>query len=100
MKISLVFPPFYFQCLYNLPPLGLFNLTTILRESGHEAIILDLVFAIRLNTLAMGLLIYEDAAEMILRQDPDLVGFSVQCSTLSGSYPDCGATEESQAGHK
>jgi radical SAM superfamily enzyme YgiQ (UPF0313 family) len=82
MKIALVFPPFYLQSLYNLPPLGLLNLATILRERGHDVAVLDLVLAIRLNTLAMGPSIYEDAVGMILRQDPALVGFSVQCATF------------------
>jgi radical SAM superfamily enzyme YgiQ (UPF0313 family) len=82
MKITLVFPPFYLQSLYNLPPLGLLNLATLLREGGHQVNVLDLVLALRLKTLKASSAIYEDAARMILRHDPDLVGFSVQCATF------------------
>lgn len=82
MKITLVFPPFYLQSLYNLPPLGLLNLATLLREGGHQVDVLDLVLALRLKTLKASSAIYEDAARMILRHDPDLVGFSVQCATF------------------
>jgi hypothetical protein len=82
MKIALVFPPFYLPSLYNLPPLGLLNLATVLREAGHEVSVVDLVLAIRINTLSLGSSIYVDSAEMILREDPDLVGFSVQCTTF------------------
>jgi radical SAM superfamily enzyme YgiQ (UPF0313 family) len=84
MRITLVFPPFYLQSLYNLPPLGLLNLAAILRPAGHEVSVLDLVLAIRLKTLSPGASIYEDSAGMILRQDPDLVAFSAQCATLPG----------------
>jgi len=84
MRITLVFPPFYLQSLYNLPPLGLLNLAAILRPAGHEVSVLDLVLAIRLKTLSPGASIYEDSAGMILREDPDLVAFSAQCATLPG----------------
>lgn len=84
MKITLVFPPFYLQSLYNLPPLGLLNLATVLDQAGHEIEVLDLVLAIRLKTLEAGPLIYKDAARMILRGAPDMVGFSVQCATFPG----------------
>ncbi len=82
MKIALVFPPFYLSSLYNLPPLGLLNLSTMLREAGHEVAVLDLVLAIRMNSLPLGSSIYSDSAKIILREDPDLVGFSVQCTTF------------------
>jgi len=84
MRITLVFPPFYLQSLYNLPPLGLLNLAAILRPAGHEVSVLDLVLAIRLKTLSPGASIYEDSAGIILREDPDLVAFSAQCATLPG----------------
>ena len=84
MKIALVFPPFFLQSLYNLPPLGLLNLATILREAGHEVSVLDLVLALRTGELAIGSALYEDAARMILDREPDLVGFSAQCATTPG----------------
>src|ERR1035437_9750257 len=82
MKITLVFPPFYLKSLYNLPPLGLLNLATILREAGHIVSVIDLVLSVRLKTVSMGPSIYEDSASMILREDPDLVAFSAQCTTF------------------
>ncbi len=82
MKTVLVFPPFYHPSLYNLPPLGLLNLATILRQAGHEVSVVDLVLAIRRNELHRQSSIYHDSAEMIVRKNPDLVGFSVQCATF------------------
>jgi radical SAM superfamily enzyme YgiQ (UPF0313 family) len=84
MRISLVFPPFFLQSLYNLPPLGLLNLAAILRLAGHEVSMLDLVLAIRQKTLSPGASIYDDSVRMILREDPDLVAFSAQCATFPG----------------
>jgi radical SAM superfamily enzyme YgiQ (UPF0313 family) len=82
MKIVLVFPPFYLSSLYNLPPLGLLNLATILRDAGHEVVVLDLVLAIRRTILPLGSTIYRESVKMILQENPDLVGFSVQCTTF------------------
>lgn len=82
MRIALVFPPFFLQSLYNLPPLGLINLATVLNQAGHEASIIDLVLALRLENIPRDPSVYERSAEEILRQEPQLVAFSVQCSTL------------------
>lgn len=82
MKIVLVFPPFYHPSMYNLPPLGLINLASNLKNPGCQVVILDFVLAIRLKTLAMGQDIYDDCARMIIREDPDVVAFSVQCTTF------------------
>lgn len=82
MKTVLVFPPFHLASLYNLPPLGLINLATILREAGHEAVILDLVLAIREKTLPLDQSIYQRAATIILSEEPDVAAFSVQCATF------------------
>lgn len=82
MDITLVFPPFLLESLYNLPPLGLLNLATALRAQGHRVSVLDLVLALRLKTLIPGPDIYQDSAEMILERKPDLVAFSVQCATF------------------
>lgn len=81
MKIVLVFPPFYLEGMYNLPPLGLINLATSLKPAGHEIHVMDFVLAIRNHTLAMGSGIYQDCAERILEKSPSLVGFSAQCTT-------------------
>jgi radical SAM superfamily enzyme YgiQ (UPF0313 family) len=82
MRTTLVFPPFYLQSLYNLPPLGLINLATVLRQAGHDVSVIDLVLAIRLRKLSMGASIYEESVKMILREEPELVAFSVQCATF------------------
>jgi len=81
MNISLVFPPFYLEPMYNLPPLGLIRLGTIANNSGHNVNIHDFVLEIRTKNLAMGSFIYEDCADIILADDPDVVGFSAQCTT-------------------
>lgn len=81
MKIVLVFPPFYYEPMYNLPPLGLINLATAVNAPQHHIVILDFVLAIRQKTLKMGRRIYDDCADRILEESPDLVGFSAQCTT-------------------
>jgi radical SAM superfamily enzyme YgiQ (UPF0313 family) len=82
MKTTLVFPPFYLASLYNLPPLGLVSLGTTLRQAGHQVAIIDLVLAIRNNSLSLGATIYEDSVAIILQEEPDMVCFSVQCTTF------------------
>ncbi len=81
MKIVLVFPPFYLESMYNLPPLGLINLATALKDTPHEVVIMDFVLYLRKGKLGLGKDIYDDCAGMILEQEPDLVGFSAQCAT-------------------
>jgi radical SAM superfamily enzyme YgiQ (UPF0313 family) len=83
MKISLVFPPFYLESLYNLPPLGLVNLGTALKASGHEVVIHDLVLDLRRRRLPVDESIYDVCARRILKDAPQLVGISAQCA----SYP-------------
>ncbi len=84
LEISLVFPPFFLESLYNLPPLGLINLATLLKRTPHHVVIHDFVLSIREGTLSMGPSIYEDCANRILSNWPDLVGFSAQCTTYPG----------------
>jgi len=81
MKIVLVFPPFYLASMYNLPPLGLINIATALKDEPHQVVIIDLVLAIRQGRLQMGRSIYSECVSIILNQDPDIVGFSAQCTT-------------------
>ncbi len=81
LKISLVFPPFFLESLYNLPPLGIITLATALKSSPHHVAIHDFVLQIRLGKLELGPRIYQDCAEKILEGSPDLVGFSAQCTT-------------------
>ena len=81
MKISLVFPPFYLESMYNLPPLGLVNLAGMVSGPDRPVVIHDMVLALRRKELRMGKTVYDDCAEMILDRDPDMVGFSAQCTT-------------------
>jgi len=89
MKIVLVFPPFYLESMYNLAPLGLINLATALKGSRHQVVLMDFVLAIRQRTLKMGKNIYDDCAERILDEAPDLVGFSAQCTTYPAVIQIC-----------
>src|SRR5208337_3525670 len=81
MNIALVFPPFYFEPMYNLPPLGLINLATVLRSSPHRVTIFDFPLDIRRKALPMDRHIYRACAGHILQFEPDLAAFSVQCTT-------------------
>ena len=81
MKIVLVFPPFYLESMYNLPPLGLINLASSINDLNHSVEIIDFALSIRQRSLSLGKNIYEDCASIILERDPDLVGFSAQCTT-------------------
>jgi radical SAM superfamily enzyme YgiQ (UPF0313 family) len=82
MKIVLVFPPFYFESMYNLPPLGLIRLATALGGAPYSVVLLDFVLSIRKRDLAMGRGIYDESVERILDEQPDLVGISVQSTTF------------------
>ena len=81
MNISLVFPPFYLESMYNLPPLGLINLATGIKNPGRRVVIHDFVLALRQKTISMSSAIYDDCAQIIIADDPDVVGFSAQCTT-------------------
>lgn len=81
MKIVLAFPPFYLESMYNLPPLGIINVASSLAGAGHDVVIIDFVLEIRRNVIGRGSRIYDDCAERILAEDPDVVGFSAQCTT-------------------
>ncbi len=81
MRISLVFPPFYFEPMYNLPPLGLVGVATGLKGAGHEIRIHDFVLAVRQGTLRLDSGIYDACTAGILENNPDVVGFGAQCTT-------------------
>ena len=81
MKIALIFPPFFLESMYNLPPLGLINLATTLKGLPHQVVLMDFALAIRQGALKRGKDIYDDCVERILAETPDLVGFSAQCTT-------------------
>ncbi len=81
MNISLVFPPFYEQSMYNLPPLGLINLATMAGPEGHSVTIHDFVLELRRETLPMDAFLYDTCTRSVLESNPDVVGFSAQCTT-------------------
>ncbi|MCE5334377.1 MAG: radical SAM protein [Desulfobacteraceae bacterium] len=81
MHTALVFPPFFFEPMYNMPPLGLINIATVLKEQGHSSVIFDFPLAIRLGDLPMGRDIYDACARKILQAEPEVAAFSVQCTT-------------------
>jgi radical SAM superfamily enzyme YgiQ (UPF0313 family) len=85
MKIALAFPPFYLEPMYNLPPLGLANLATALKGSTHSTVLLDFPLFIRQGAVKMGRQLYDECARRIMDEQPDLVGFSVQCTTYPPS---------------
>jgi radical SAM superfamily enzyme YgiQ (UPF0313 family) len=67
--------------MYNLPPLGLINLATVLGSSPHRVKIFDFPLDIRRKALPMDRDIYRACAGHILQFEPDLAAFSVQCTT-------------------
>jgi radical SAM superfamily enzyme YgiQ (UPF0313 family) len=85
MNIALVFPPFYLEPMYNMPPLGLINLATVLKSPSRNLKIFDFPLSIRLGALSMDSDIYGECARRILQFEPDVVGFSVQCTTYPPS---------------
>ncbi len=82
MRVVLVFPPFFLEPMYNMPPLGLINLAGSVTPLNHETVILDFPLAIRQGSIKMGKDIYESCTDAILREEPDIVGISVQCTTF------------------
>ncbi|MDX9785948.1 MAG: radical SAM protein [Desulfobacterales bacterium] len=81
MKTTFVFPPFFLDGIYNLPPLGLINLATALNASGREVIIQDFVLDLRTKALAMDRHLYDRCAERILADGAGIIAFSAQCTT-------------------
>ncbi len=81
MNIALVFPPFFFEPMYNLPPLGLINLASFLKPSAHKVKIFDFPLDIRRKSLVLDTHIYLQCARRILEFSPRVIGFSVQCTT-------------------
>src|SRR5208283_3158440 len=67
--------------MYNMPPLGLINLATVLKSSAQSVKIFDFPLSIRMKTLSMDSNIYRECARQILQFEPDLAAFSVQCTT-------------------
>ncbi len=67
--------------MYNLPPLGLINIATCLKGTKHNVEILDFVLSIRTNELPLNGRIYNRCSEIIIEKEPDIVGFSTQCTT-------------------
>jgi radical SAM superfamily enzyme YgiQ (UPF0313 family) len=100
MKIALVFPPFYLEPMYNMPPLGLINLATVLKSPSRRVKIFDFPLSIRLGALSMGGDIYAECAREILQFEPDVAGFSVQCTTYPPSVGIAGELKKLAPGVK
>lgn len=81
MRVSLVFPPFYLESLYNLPPLGLLSLGAALSQGGHAPRLHDHVLSLREGTIPMNADIYARCAKDILAAAPDLAALSCQATT-------------------
>ncbi|MFW6323867.1 MAG: B12-binding domain-containing radical SAM protein [Desulfovibrionales bacterium] len=81
LNISLVFPPYYLPELYNLPPLGLIGLASNLKDTSHKVRIHDHVLALRQGALPLDDNLYQACAREVLEGEPDLVAFSIQCTT-------------------
>lgn len=89
LRFALVYPPFDDQrdrrAYYVAPPLGLLSIAAYLERAGHEVTVHDFIYDLRAGRLASGPGLYRDCAERISARDPDVVGFSTQCSTSPGS---------------
>lgn len=85
MKVCLVFPPFKDDTLYNMPPLGLLNLGAIIENMGHEVRVLDLIMLMRQGKAPLASQLHDWAAKKILEWEPQLIGFSTQCTTYPPS---------------
>jgi len=85
MKICLVFPPFKDDTLYNMPPLGLLNLGAIMENMGHEVKVLDFIMLMKQGKAPLPSQLYDWAARKILEWEPQLIGFSTQCTTYPPS---------------
>lgn len=86
MQITLVRPIFNMEELRPILdiPLGLLSLATVLTNAGHTVKIIDMQML-----LVKGILIFNDdyyhkCAEMILANEPELIGFTALCN----SYPE------------
>ncbi|MHA1848910.1 MAG: B12-binding domain-containing radical SAM protein [Promethearchaeota archaeon] len=82
MKILLIFPnlrlrknPFYFIHFHQ--PLGIAYIASVLREAGHEIMVID---ALAEN------LVFKQIKKRIIRFDPEIIGIS---SNISNSYSAC-----------
>ncbi len=68
--------------MYSLPPLGLINLATVARSSGHDVQIMDCVLGLKRGELPLGPEIYDRIGERIVSHGPQVVGISCQSTTL------------------
>src|SRR5262245_14879532 len=64
------------------PPLGLLTLAALLDQSGHDVSFADFNYAIANEEIALDKEFYAAAAERIVSQNPDLIGFSTMCNSF------------------
>ena len=89
LRFALVYPPFDDKrdrsAYYVAPPLGLLYLASYLEQAGHSVSVHDFVFDLKVGRIFPHDNLYKQCAEQILANNPDVVGFSTQCSTSPGS---------------
>ncbi|OGR22687.1 MAG: hypothetical protein A2277_00425 [Desulfobacterales bacterium RIFOXYA12_FULL_46_15] len=89
LRISLVFPPSNDKreivSTFLSPPLGLLYIAACLERAGYIVTVHDFVFDLKAGRIQADADIYRKCADRILASDPDVVGFSTQCTTGPGS---------------
>lgn len=81
MRSTLVFPPFRDDGLYNMPPLAIMRLSSVLKAVGQDVTLRDYIYKLKAREFDLGEGMYDQIARDILATEPRFVGFSVQCTT-------------------
>ncbi|MCP4230601.1 MAG: radical SAM protein [bacterium] len=68
------------SALTNIP-LGIASLAAVLEKTGTEVTIVDLNYEVERETLRIDDDFYNEAARLIIKGDPDIVGFSTMCNS-------------------
>ncbi|HEX7239134.1 MAG TPA: radical SAM protein [Longimicrobiaceae bacterium] len=102
LRVALVYPPFHDKrdraAYYTAPPLGLLYLAAYLEQAGHTVAVHDFILALQEGRLREERGLYRRCAEEVLAGEPDLVGFSTQCSTNPGSINIARLVKEARPG--
>ncbi len=89
IRVALIYPPFEDRrdrsTYYVAPPIGLLQLAAYLEAAGHEVLVFDFIFELKIGYIQADERLYRTCAERIVASEPDVVGFSTQCSTSPGS---------------
>jgi radical SAM superfamily enzyme YgiQ (UPF0313 family) len=79
-RVVFVKPPQKGGTFYCALPLGLLSMASGLKQYGYDPILIDLYLYLIANNKSPDLI--KQMAEKILSHNPDVLGFSVMCSTL------------------